>query len=151
MNRSRLTNTRKRLPAGHDKLLYLDANVFVYATLNREDIGDRARALLRRVQEGKSQAASSTLTFDELVWAVKRHRSIEDAANAGEAFIGMPGLELIEVSGTLISAALELIRRYKFDPRDSIHAACALFRNAEAIISDDEHFDRLREIQRRPI
>jgi predicted nucleic acid-binding protein len=78
-------------------MLYLDANVFIYAALNQEDIGERARSLLREVQRGKLPAASSTLTFHELVWAVKRYGSFEDAITAGEAFMSMPGLKLVDV------------------------------------------------------
>ena len=132
-------------------MLYLDANVFIYAALDREDIGKRARSLLREVQQGKSQAASSALTFDELVWAVKKYRGIGDAVNAGEAFLNMPGLTLVDVDGELLSSALELIRVYKLDPRDSIHGASAVHENAETIISTDKHFDRVREIRRRTI
>jgi hypothetical protein len=132
-------------------MLYLDANVFVYAALNLEAVGDRARSLLREIQEGKLRAASSALTFDELVWAVKRYRSLEDAANAGDAFLNMPGLKLVDVNGDLLSLALELIRGYQLDPRDSIHAASALLENAETIVSTDEHFDKIKEIRRRTI
>jgi predicted nucleic acid-binding protein len=132
-------------------VLYLDANVFVYAVLNRESIGERARYLLSRIQEGKKAGSSSALTFDELVWAVRRHRSPEDAISAGEAFLGMPGLKLLEVNGDVLSSALDLIRAYKLDPRDSIHAASALAESAEALISNDEHFDLVSGLRRKAI
>ncbi len=85
------------------------------------------------------------------MWAVKKYRGIGDAVNAGEAFLNMPGLTLVDVDGELLSSALELIRVYKLDPRDSIHGASAVHENAEAIISTDKHFDRVREIRRRTI
>jgi predicted nucleic acid-binding protein len=74
-------------------MLYLDSNVFIYAALSVDEIGERARALLRKVQRGEEQASSSMLTFDELVWAVKKYRSIEDAINAGEAFLNFPNMK----------------------------------------------------------
>ncbi len=132
-------------------MLYLDSNVFVYAALNREATGERARSLLREVQEGKLQATSSALTFDELVWAVKRYRGVGDAVDAGRAFLNMPSLKLVNVDGELLSSALELIIGYRLDPRDSIHAASALHAKAEAIVSTDEHFDKVKKIQRRTI
>jgi predicted nucleic acid-binding protein len=132
-------------------MLYLDANVFVYASLNAGEMGDRARSVLAEVQRGDLQAASSALSFDEIVWAVKRYRGLEDAAEAGEAFLGMPNLRLVDVNGGLLSIALEMMRRHGLDPRDSIHAASALSEEAEAIISTDDHFDRLTEIRRRGI
>ncbi len=136
---------------GYDGMLYLDANVFIYASLNQEHIGDRARSLLKEIQQGKLRAASSALTFDELVWAVKKYRSHEDAAAAGGAFLSMSGLKLVEVNGDILSSALQLMRGYHLDPRDSIHAASAVLENAEAMISTDEHFDKVKEIRRRSI
>ena len=96
-------------------------------------------------------AASSTLSFDEIVWALKRYRGLADAAEAGEAFLGMPNLKLVDVDVDLLTIALEMIRGHGFDPRDSIHAASALTEGAEVIVSTDEHFDRLTEIRRRGI
>lgn len=92
------------------------------------------------------------MTFDEVVRAVKKHRSDDDAISAGDAFLRMPGLKVLPVDGDLLLSALELIRRYGLDPRDSIHAASALGVKAEAIVSTDKHFEKLKkEIVRRTI
>ena len=132
-------------------MLYFDSNVFLYAALNSEEVGRRARALLAEVQDGRLQAASSALSFDEVVWSVKKHRSLEESLTAGEAFLSMAGLDVLPVEGDLLSSALGLIRDYRFDPRDAIHAASALRAEAEAIVSSDKHFDRLKQIKRREI
>jgi predicted nucleic acid-binding protein len=132
-------------------MLYLDSNVFIYAALSVDEIGEKARALLRKVQRGEEQASSSMLTFDELVWAVKKYRTIEDAINAGEAFLNFPNIKLTIVDGELLTLALNLIRKYKLDSRDSIHAATAILEKAEAIISTDPHFDKIKETQRKPL
>ncbi|MCX8182623.1 MAG: type II toxin-antitoxin system VapC family toxin [Candidatus Methanomethyliaceae archaeon] len=130
-------------------MIYIDSNIFIYAALNLEDLGDRARALLRDVQEGKQRAASSALTFDEIVWAVRKYRSFEDSVAAGEVFLNMPNLKIVEVSGDILAMALELMRRYRLDPRDSIHAASAISKKTKVILSSDEHFDRVKEIRRK--
>lgn len=132
-------------------MLYLDSNVFIYAALNTEDIGDRARALLRRVEQGEEKASSSALTFDEVVWAVKKYRTLDDAVIAGEAFLNFRGLRLVSVDGDLLALALDLIRRYGLDPRDSIHAASAISGKAEVIVSTDEHFDKVKGLQRKTL
>jgi len=118
---------------------------FIYAALNIEEIGERARALLRKVQQGEEQACSSVLTFDELVWAVKKHRSVEDAIDAGETFLNFPNMKLTVVDGELLVLALNLIKKYKLDPRDSIHAATAILEKADFIVSTDPHFDKIKE------
>ncbi len=68
-------------------MLYLDANIFVYAALNTEDYGDKAETLLQRTAQGEEQAITSVLTFDETLWAVKKHRGIEKALEAGQALL----------------------------------------------------------------
>jgi predicted nucleic acid-binding protein len=132
-------------------VLYIDSNVFVYAALNTEELGDRARLLLSRVQQGKEQAVTSALAFDELVWAVKKHRSIEDAVSAGEAFLNFPNLKLVVVNGDLLVSALNLIKKYRLDPRDAIHAATAVMEKAKTLVSTDSHFDRIKELKRKPL
>jgi len=132
-------------------VLYIDSNVFVYAALNTEELGDRARLLLSRVQQGKERAVTSALAFDELVWAVKKHRSIEDAVSAGEAFLNFPNLKLVVVNGDLLVSALNLIKKYRLDPRDAIHAATAVMEKAKTLVSTDSHFDRIKELKRKPL
>lgn len=132
-------------------MLYLDSNVFIYANLDQGDLGEEARSMLEEVQSGELAAVTSALTFDELVWAVKKHRSADDAVTAGEAFLRMSGLRILEVDGALLSSALEMIRRYLLDPRDSIHAASALQEGAEEIVSTDAHFDKVRGVRRRDL
>lgn len=132
-------------------MIYLDSNVFIYATLNNERIGDAARLLLRRVQSGEVKAASSTLSFDELVWIVKKNRTFEDAIASGEAFLNMPALKLVEVDEELLAGALLVMKKYGLDPRDSIHAASAMQEMADTIISTDRDFDRMKEIKRQEL
>ena len=95
-------------------------------------------------------AASATLSFDEIVWAVKKYRTVSEAIVAGEAFINMPRLTIIPVDEAVIRSAVGIMRRYGLDPRDSIHAASAILCQAEAIISVDPHFDKVKELPRKP-
>jgi len=132
-------------------MIYLDSNVFIYACLSSDAIGERSRNLLRGVERGEVDAASSTLSFDEIVWAVKKYRTMEQAISAGEAFINMLKLSLVPVDETVVRYAIEVMKRYGFDPRDSIHTASAILCRAEALMSSDPHFDRLKELQRRQL
>lgn len=62
-------------------MLYLDSGVFIYAALSREPIAKRARQLLQKVKAAHEPASSSALSFD-VVWAVQKHRSRDDALAA---------------------------------------------------------------------
>jgi predicted nucleic acid-binding protein len=132
-------------------MLYLDAGVFIYAALNRQSLGKRARALLQKVSDGRIEAASCTLAFDEVIWVVAKHRSREDAITAAAAFLAIPNLKLLAVNQDSLFSALTLMRRYTLDPRDAIHASTAIINRCQAIVSADTHFDYVVEIPRRPI
>ena len=132
-------------------MLYLDASVFIYAALNRQAIGRRARTLIERVSNGREEAASCALSIDEVVWVVGKHRSREDAVSAGRAFLTVPNLKLLPVNQDTLFSALTLMRRYDLDPRDAIHASTALINRCTAIVSADTHFDTIVEIPRKPI
>lgn len=132
-------------------MLYLDSAIFIYAAISRETIGERARALLLRVRDTKEEAVSCALTFDELVWVVRKHRSREDALSAGESFLAFPNLTILDVDEGILRLAASTMRRYPLGPRDSIHVAAALVGRCSAIVSSDKHFDQVDEIKRQPI
>ena len=132
-------------------MLYLDSGVFIYAALSRDSIGTRARQLLQKVRDGHVEGGSCALTFDEVVWAVRKHRSREDGLTAGASFVALPNLMIISINQDSLFAAMSLMQRYQLDPRDAIHASAAILNGCSNIVSADAHFDRLKEISRKPI
>ncbi len=132
-------------------MLYLDSGVFIYAALSREAVGNRARALLQKVSEGREDAASCSLSFDELVWVVKKHRTREDAMAAGKSFLALSNLRILAVDQDSLFSALSLMRRYSLDSRDAIHASAAILSGCSSVVSADTHFDRVNGITRKPI
>jgi predicted nucleic acid-binding protein len=91
------------------------------------------------------------LTIDEILWNVKKHRTLDDALDAGEAFLNFPHLELVHVTGELVAFALSMMRKYRLDPRDAIHVATAITAKVDYIVSTDPHFDKLKELKRQPL
>jgi len=131
-------------------VLYLDANVFIYATVNTKELGEKSRSLLQRIQQGEEKAETSALTFDEVFWAIKKH-NLDLAFEACEAMLNFPNLEIISADREVVSSALRLIREYCLAPRDAIHAATALLEKAKTLVSTDSHFDRIKELKRKPL
>lgn len=131
-------------------MIYLDSNVFIYAIINTQDLGQKARSLLEKVQCGEEKAQTSALTFDEVFWVIKKH-SQEAAIEASEAILNFPNLEIIAANRETALYALELIKKYNLAPRDAIHAATAFAEKTETIISEDTHFDKIKELKRLPI
>jgi len=127
-------------------VLYLDANVFVFAAVNTEDLGDKARSIIRRIQLGEETAVTSALTWDEVFWAVKKH-NMELAFEVCEAMMNLPNLEIISADKELALSALRLMRDCHLAPRDALHAATAIACDVDFVVTSDEHFSRVKELK----
>lgn len=90
-----------------------------------------------------NSSSASKETFEEIV--SKKHGMLK----VSEAFLTMPNMRFIDVNDSVIWKALELIRGYKFLPRDGIHAATALIAGADSIYSEDVDFDRIKGLKRK--
>ena len=135
-------------------MLYVDSNVFLYSVLYSPDLepkAKKAKEILQKIENKELSAATSTLTWDEVVWVASKLLGRSGGITLGQKLLGFPNLEFIYVDEAIISQAQSLMNKYKLSPRDSIHVASALSRKATIIISDDEDFDQIKEIKRTPL
>ncbi|MBI5553228.1 MAG: type II toxin-antitoxin system VapC family toxin [Candidatus Diapherotrites archaeon] len=129
-------------------MIYIDANVFVYAILDSAKTGNAARKIIGAIQEGKTSAGTSALTFDEIVFVVRKNRGGEAALTAGETFIRMNNLRIFPTDRETITRAIEQIRKYGLHPRDAIHLATMEQHQLTEIISEDRDFEKITKIKR---
>ena len=130
---------------------YLDSSVFIPANLKPDQTGERAREIINSVKEGAMQGYTSTLTFDEVVFTLRKFGGFEKSVITGDIFLNIPHLKFIEVTYEIITLAQDLIKKYRLKPRDAIHAACAINKGIKIIISDDADFDAIKELERKSI
>ncbi len=133
---------------------YVDSNVFLYSALYSPDLepkAKKAKEILQKIENKELSAATSTLTWDEVVWVASKLLDRNGGITLGQKLLGFPNLEFINADEAIISQAQSLMNKYKLSPRDSIHVASALSRKATIIISDDEDFDQIKEIKRTPL
>ena len=132
-------------------MIYLDSNVFIFYVISDEKTEEKSRLsknILLKVAEGKLEAATSSLTWDELVWSVKKIIGIEIAKTGGKKFLEFPNLKILNVDVGVVNEAQKILEKYNLKPRDSMHAACAIKNNITQIISDDPDFDKVKELKR---
>lgn len=129
---------------------YLDANLFIYAALSpkTEQAGILARKILTRVFEGKLAAATSSLTWDEVVWVIRKIEGEKVAASEGAKFLSFPKLVILSVSESVIFKAQELVENIRIKPRDAIHAACCIENGIEEIVTNDPDFDLVEGVKK---
>ena len=133
---------------------YVDSNVFLYSVLYSPDLepkAKKAKEILQKIENKEISAATSTLTWDEVVWVASKLLGRSGGVAQGQKLLGFPNLEFINVDEGIIAQAQSLMGKYKLSPRDSIHVASTLNRKATIIISDDEDFDQIKEVNRTPL
>ena len=131
--------------------VYLDSSVFIPANLKSDQIGEQARNIINSVEAGIIQGDTSTLTFDEVAFTLRKIGGFEKSIMTGDIFLSIPNLNFIDVTYEIITSAQELIKKYRLKPRDAIHAACAINNDINIIISDDADFDAIKELERKSI
>lgn len=135
-------------------MIYLDSNVFLFALLYDEKDNSQAftsRVILKDVIDHKIQACTSFLTWDEVVFVVRKKAGIDESVLTGEKLLSFPNIKFIEANQEIITLAQDLTGTYHIRPRDAIHAASALQAGVESFLSDDSDFDILHEITRIPL
>ena len=74
--------------------IYIDANLFISSILDYKDIGEKAREIIEKIKKNIFRGFTSTLTIDEILWAVQKQLGKEKAADIANDFISMPNLVL---------------------------------------------------------
>ncbi len=128
--------------------VYLDSTVFLNVLLGTDEASRGYEKILNLLKDGKFEGFTSTLTYDEIFWKVKRMRSRPAAIDACDIFLTIPNLKFIEVNLEIIWAAHKLLQKYELAPRDAIHAAAALNKGC-VMLSSDADFDKIKEMRRK--
>lgn len=128
------------------KALYVDSNIFIYpAIYDPHNIPEAATAMarLREITSGTIEAYTSTLTWGEVTWVVRRLFDPGRAAAQGASFLELPNLKLLKVDIETISEAQSIVENHELKPRVAIHAATALANGIHRMLSFDQDFDAI--------
>lgn len=128
---------------------YLDSNVLIYPALYEGPKAESATSILRQVVSGSAPAATASLTLDEVVWIISQEATREEGVTQGERILKMPNLRILDVRGRDLMSALKHMRTYDhLTPRDAIHLAAMTEHGIRSIVTDDNDFDAVAEIDR---
>jgi len=127
---------------------YVDVNVFVYWLGKHPVFGETAYRWVKDIERApRGEYVTSSLTIYEVMVIIAglSRRSLEDfsfVSSILEAFTGLGGLAVEELSIEDFSSALELMDKFKIDFEDALHAAISMRLNIREIVSNDEDFDK---------
>lgn len=130
------------------ELYYLDSNIFILPALYEGEKSDRAKKLIHDVIEGKIEAVTCSLTFDEITYIISKRSSRKAALKQAERIMEFPHLKIIDVKGKEIVSMLKYMHTYdKIQPRDAIHLSAAVNSGIYTIVSDDDDFKEVKEVE----
>lgn len=133
-------------------MYYLDANAFIYPALYDGEKAAGGKTLLQSVVAGEVGGATAALTIDEVVYILAREEDRETAIAQGRRLLEMPNLRILDVEGVHLLQALAAMETHAgLSPRDAIHYAVMTDRGIFAVVSDDEDFDDLSDVERQPL
>jgi len=129
-------------------MIYLDANIFIYAATNQGFKGEKCRKILFDLSKNRFEGYTSVLTWDEVVHSILKKEGKDKAIDQGKDFLKLPNLTFLDSTLLIISNAQQLCEEKFLKPRDAIHAATAINHKIKKIASDDSDFDKVKELKR---
>jgi len=130
--------------------MYADAGLFLLPLLYEERLPRVAAAarFLEFIARGTRRVSTATLTWDEVVYTVRRFLGPEDSIAKGQELLAFPNLQWLRVDLAVLRRAADLYRTLPMRPRDAIHAGAALEAGESEILSEDRVFDRVPGVDR---
>jgi len=130
--------------------MYADAGVFLLPLLHEPRLPHvvAATRFLESLARGTGRVSTSTLTWDEVVYVVRRSLGPEDSIAKGGELLAFPNLSWLRVDLAVLRRGADLYRTLPMRPRDAIHAGAALEAGESEILSEDRVFDRVPGLDR---
>jgi len=66
------------------------------------------------------------ITWDEVVWVVRKIFGLEPSVEQGKRFLTFPNLKFLAIKENVVLRAQWLLERYGIKPRDALHTATAI-------------------------
>jgi hypothetical protein len=129
-------------------MVFLDANVFLYAAGRAHPYREPCRRLLRRVERGALPSNTSVEVVQDLLYVLWRRGLTRQGTLLARSVLDLFPETLPQTRADLREAC-ELLDRYPgLTPRDAVHVATMQSHGIEIIISADVHFDEVEGIRR---
>jgi len=129
-------------------MIFLDANVFLYAAGGDHPLREPCRLVLRKVEDGLLASNTSVEVVQELLYVLSRRGMPSRGVRLARAVLGLFP-EMLPITRTDLGDACDLLGAHPgLRPRDAVHVATMRAHGVDTIVSADVHFDRVAGILR---
>lgn len=130
-------------------MYYIDANTFIYPALYDGSKAEGASRLLESIVEGEIGGATAALTIDEVVYILSNATDRAKAISQGRRILEFPNLMILDVDAIHLVRALSGMENWdELSPRDAIHYGTMTENGIYSIVTDDEDFSNIPDIER---
>ena len=129
-------------------MVFLDANVFLYAAGSPHSHREPCRRILRLVEEGALPSNTSVEVVQDLLYVLWRRGLAEKGVRLAQSVMDLFPALLPLTSDDLRDACNLLTGDTALTPRDAVHVATMRRHGIGSIVSADVHFDGIRGIRR---
>jgi hypothetical protein len=131
-------------------LIFLDANIFMYAAGAEHPYKSPCLRILSDVETGTITAVINTEILQEILYRYSHIHLPEKGIELCQAIIKYP-IEVLPVTSSDIKQAIELyssLHSSGLKPRDAVHAATMQNNHITHLASADKEFDQIPSIDR---
>lgn len=137
---------RSKLPTP----VFLDSNIFLYASGSPHPEKSACLAVLERVAVGSLEAVTNSEVVQELLFVLTRRSQPREALRLAARVIALFP-DLLPVTRDDMLLACDIVAQHpRMSVRDAVHAATMLNSGLKTVVSVDSDFDQLPQIQRIP-
>ena len=128
-------------------MIYVDTNIWIYASIAHPKYGHRCKAILERIEKGQLEAVVSVQVLSEVAGVLYQQYHVKDPTKHVAAILSYP-MKFVDVTPDIVLKVVEYSRDYGILPYDGIHVASALSSFITEILSADKELDKVGVIER---
>lgn len=129
------------------RVIALDTNILIYHLEENPSFVDFTTHLFDRIECGKLHAVVSALALHEILAGVNKAGFAERGPQISNLILSFPNLAVVPFDAEMAVVSGSLRARYGLRTPDAIHAATAIRRGADAFVTNDDGFRKVRELK----
>lgn len=127
--------------------IYLDTGVFIYFVERHPRYYDLCDTIFKDIEEGRFEAATSTLTLIEILVQPYRLKKEELVLKFYSLFTTYPHLKWIPLTLGISDLAAQLRAEHNLKTPDAIQIASALSSGSTGFVCNDKAFQKIKDIE----
>jgi len=121
---------------------YIDTNVFLNVIYKETVLNERSTVFLKKIQAGKLQALTSSVTLMEIVLDMVESGFSDVTEVAVASIEDLHNLEIVPLDHTMTKLAADHVIKEKLTIHDAYHLATATSRKARVFVTRDQELSR---------